>query len=187
MTYKLLLFPGDGIGPEVMAEAKAVIAFMNEAGLGAFETDEDLVGGSAYDAHGEAITDEAMEKALAADAVLFAAVGGPKWDKVPYEHRPEAAILGLRKGLGLFANLRPAICLSGACRRLVAEARARRGARHPDPARADRRRLFRRAEGDPRHRERPEARDRHAGLRHLRDRADRPRRLRAGEDAGATR
>jgi 3-isopropylmalate dehydrogenase len=110
MTQNLLLLPGDGIGPEAMAEVKAIIAFMNEAGLAAFETDEDVVGGTAYDAHGVAITDDAMRKALAADAVLFGAVGGPKWDAVPYEKRPEAALLRLRKELGVFANLRPAIC-----------------------------------------------------------------------------
>jgi 3-isopropylmalate dehydrogenase len=110
MTQKLLLLPGDGIGPEAMAEVKAVIAFMNEAGLGVFETDEDLVGGAAYDALGKPISEEAMAKALAADAVLFGAVGGPKWDAVAYELRPEAALLRLRKELGVFANLRPAIC-----------------------------------------------------------------------------
>jgi len=110
MTYRLLLLPGDGIGPETMAEVKAIIAVINEAGLAEFETEEDLVGGAAYDAHGVAISEEAMAKALAADAVLFGAVGGPKWDNVPYEHRPEAALLRLRKELGVFANLRPAIC-----------------------------------------------------------------------------
>jgi 3-isopropylmalate dehydrogenase len=110
MPQKLLLLPGDGIGPEVMAEVKTIIAFMNGEGLGDFVLDEDLAGGAAYDAHGVAITDQAMAKALAADAVLFGAVGGPKWDKVPYEQRPEAALLRLRKELGVFANLRPAIC-----------------------------------------------------------------------------
>ena len=110
MTRKLLLLPGDGIGPETMNEVKRIIAFMNEAGMAEFELDEDLVGGAAYDAHQVAITDAAMEKALAADAVLFGAVGGPKWDSVPYEQRPEAALLRLRKELGVFANLRPAIC-----------------------------------------------------------------------------
>jgi 3-isopropylmalate dehydrogenase len=83
---------------------------MNEAGLAAFETDEDLAGGAAYDVHGLAITEAAMAKAFAADAVLFGAVGGPKWDAVPYEQRPEAALLRLRKELAVFANLRPAIC-----------------------------------------------------------------------------
>jgi 3-isopropylmalate dehydrogenase len=109
-THKLLLLPGDGIGPEVMAEVKRLIAWMNDAGLGRFDTEEDLVGGAAYDAHGAAVTDATMAKAKAADAVIFGAVGGPKWDKVPYDVRPEAGLLRLRKELGLFANLRPAIC-----------------------------------------------------------------------------
>ena len=110
MAHKLLLLPGDGIGQEVMAEVRHVIAFMNEAGLGRFEIDEELVGGTSYDAHGTPLTEAALTKALAADAVLFGAVGGPKWEKVAYEHRPEAALLRLRKELGVFANLRPAIC-----------------------------------------------------------------------------
>jgi 3-isopropylmalate dehydrogenase len=109
-TQKLLLLPGDGIGVEVMAEVKKLIAWMNAQGLGQYETDEGLVGGAAYDAHQVAITDETMAKAEAADAVIFGAVGGPKWDKVPYEARPEAGLLRLRKDLALFANLRPAIC-----------------------------------------------------------------------------
>jgi len=109
-TYNLLLLPGDGIGPEVMAEVKRVIAWLNEAGPDRFEADEELVGGCAYDAHGQAISEEAMDKALAADAIILGAVGGPKWDGVPYDVRPEAGLLRLRKDLELFANLRPAIC-----------------------------------------------------------------------------
>src|SRR5437899_10716205 len=109
-TMKLLLLPGDGIGHEVMAEVKRLIAWMNQHGMGTFETEEDLVGGCAYDAHGVAITDATMAKAHASDAVIFGAVGGPKWDKVPYDVRPEAGLLRLRKELGLFANIRPAIC-----------------------------------------------------------------------------
>src|SRR5580700_9762027 len=109
-THKLLLLPGDGIGPEVMAEVKKLIAWMNAHGMGTFETDEGLVGGACYDAHGVAITDETMAKAHAADAVIFGAVGGPKWDSVPYDVRPEAGLLRLRKDLALFANLRPAVC-----------------------------------------------------------------------------
>ncbi|MBP1885555.1 3-isopropylmalate dehydrogenase [Sinorhizobium mexicanum] len=111
MTVRnLFLLPGDGIGPEAMAEVRKIIAYMNgELGAG-FVTDEGLVGGSAYDAHGAAISEGDMTKALAADAVLFGAVGGPKWDAVPYEVRPEAGLLRLRKDLELFANLRPAIC-----------------------------------------------------------------------------
>ncbi|MGA8769977.1 MAG: isocitrate/isopropylmalate family dehydrogenase, partial [Rhodomicrobium sp.] len=78
-TKKLLLLPGDGIGPEVMAEVKRVIAWLGTTGGAEFEVQKDLVGGCAYDAHGEAISDAAMEKAKAADAVLLGAVGGPKW------------------------------------------------------------------------------------------------------------
>src|SRR6202011_4955623 len=104
-THKLLLLPGDGIGPEVMAEVKKLIAWMNSRGMGTFETDEGLVGGAGYDAHGVAVTDETMAKAHAADAVIFGAVGGPKWDNVPYDVRPEAGLLRLRKDLALFANI----------------------------------------------------------------------------------
>src|ERR1700680_4097760 len=109
-TYKLLLLPGDGIGPEVMAEVKKLIAWMNAHRMGTFEIDEGLVGGACYDAHGVAVTDATMAKAHAADAVIFGAVGGPKWDNVPFDARPEAGLLRLRKELGLFANLRPAVC-----------------------------------------------------------------------------
>src|ERR1700688_4572173 len=108
VTHKLLLLPGDGIGPEVMAEVKKLIAWMNARGMGTFETDEGLVGGACYDAHKVAVTDESMAKAHAADAVIFGAVGGPKWDGVPFDVRPEAGLLRLRKDLALFANLRPA-------------------------------------------------------------------------------
>src|SRR6266481_6532336 len=109
-THKLLLLPGDGIGPEVMTEVTKLIAFMNAHGLGPFETEEALVGGSCYDVHKLAITDATMARAHAADAVIFGAVGGPNWDGVPYDVRPEAGLLRLRKELGLFANIRPAIC-----------------------------------------------------------------------------
>ena len=106
----LFLLPGDGIGPEAMGEVRHIIAYMNEAMDAGFVLDEGLVGGSAYDAHGAAISDADMAKAMAADAVLFGAVGGPKWDGVPYDARPEAGLLRLRKEMQLFANLRPAIC-----------------------------------------------------------------------------
>ncbi|MBM1172978.1 3-isopropylmalate dehydrogenase [Microvirga arabica] len=108
-THKLLLLPGDGIGPEVMREVEKIVGWFRKRGVG-FETETDLVGGSAYDAHGAAISEDAMKLAQAADAVLFGAVGGAKWDSVPYAVRPEAGLLRLRKDLGLFANLRPAIC-----------------------------------------------------------------------------
>src|SRR5271169_6253567 len=109
-THKLLLLPGDGIGPEVMAEVKRLIDWLNAKGIAHFETEQGLVGGSAYDAHKVSITEDTMAKAKAADAIIFGSVGGPKWDSVPYEARPEAGLLRLRKELGLYANLRPAIC-----------------------------------------------------------------------------
>ena len=109
-THNLLLLPGDGIGPEVMAQVERVIAFFSKQGKASFKTETALVGGCAYDAHGVAVTDETVAKAQIADAILFGAVGGPKWDKVAYEHRPEAGLLRLRKDLDLFANLRPALC-----------------------------------------------------------------------------
>src|SRR6478752_8966450 len=111
MTVRSLFrLPGDGIRPEAMGEVRKIIAFMNASKNAGFVTDEGLVGGSAYDAHGAAISEADMAKAMAADAVLFGAVGGPKWDAVPYEVRPEAGLLRLRKDLALFANLRPAVC-----------------------------------------------------------------------------
>ena len=109
-TRKLLLLPGDGVGPEAMDEVRKIIAFMNETMSAGFEIEEGLVGGSAHNAHGKSISEEDMGKAMAADAVLFGAVGGPKWDGVPYDERPEAGLLRLRKDMELFANLRPAIC-----------------------------------------------------------------------------
>jgi 3-isopropylmalate dehydrogenase len=109
-THKLLLLPGDGIGPEVMAEVKRLIDWLNASGIAHFETEQGLVGGAAYDAHKVSIGEETMAVAKAADAVIFGAVGGPKWDGVPYDARPEAGLLRLRKELALFANLRPAVC-----------------------------------------------------------------------------
>ncbi len=109
-TRKLLLLPGDGVGPETMNQMRKLIDWANREHAAGFEIEEGLVGGAAYDAHGASISEQDMAKALAADAVLFGAVGGPKWDDVAYEVRPEAGLLRLRKDLGLFANLRPAIC-----------------------------------------------------------------------------
>jgi 3-isopropylmalate dehydrogenase len=109
-SYKLLLLPGDGIGPEVMGEVKKLIAWMNKNGKARFDTEEALVGGACYDAHRISVTDETVAKAKNADAIIFGSVGGPKWDKVPYDARPEAGLLRLRKDLGLFANIRPAVC-----------------------------------------------------------------------------
>jgi 3-isopropylmalate dehydrogenase len=109
-THSLLLLPGDGIGPEVMAEVERVVAFFNKRGKVQFKTDTGLVGGAAIDTFGVPLDSGTLAKAEAADAIVFGAVGGPKWDKVAYERRPEAGLLRLRKDLDLFANLRPAIC-----------------------------------------------------------------------------
>ena len=109
-TYKLLLLPGDGIGPEVMAEVEKVAAWFGSAGLASFEIERGLVGGCAYEAGGKPISDSDMALAAAADAILLGAVGGPAWAAVPFDLRPEAGLLRLRKDLQLFANLRPAIC-----------------------------------------------------------------------------
>jgi 3-isopropylmalate dehydrogenase len=109
-THKLLLLPGDGIGTEVMAEVQRLIDWLNKQGIASFETETGLVGGAAYDADKVAITDATVAKAKAADAIILGAVGGPKWASVPYDARPEAGLLRLRKDLELFANLRPAVC-----------------------------------------------------------------------------
>jgi 3-isopropylmalate dehydrogenase len=109
-THKLLLLPGDGIGTEVMAEVKRLIDWLNKRGIARFEIETGLVGGASYDADKVSITDATMALAQAANAVIFGAVGGPKWDSVPYDVRPEAGLLRLRKDMALFANLRPAIC-----------------------------------------------------------------------------
>ena len=109
-TYNLFLLPGDGIGPEVLTEVEKVARFLDKSGIASFNMERGLVGGSAYDAHGQSISEEHMAMAHAADAVIFGAVGGPKWDGVPYDVRPEAGLLRLRKDLALYANLRPAVC-----------------------------------------------------------------------------
>ncbi len=109
---KILLLPGDGIGPEVVSEVKKIINWFNSKRSLDFETDEDLVGGVAYDKHGTPITDEVFYKALESEAVILGAVGGPKWDNLDFSKKPERALLKLRKELKLFANLRPAICFS---------------------------------------------------------------------------
>jgi 3-isopropylmalate dehydrogenase len=108
---KLLVLPGDGIGPEVMREARRVIEWMGRRRAVSFEIEEDLVGGAAVDAFNIPIRDSTIALAREADAVLFGSVGGPKWDSVGFDRRPELAILRLRKELDLFANLRPATVL----------------------------------------------------------------------------
>ncbi|MBI1273056.1 MAG: 3-isopropylmalate dehydrogenase [Alphaproteobacteria bacterium] len=106
---KILLLPGDGIGPEAMGVTRKVIEWFGAKRGLKFEISERPVGGASIDAHGEPVTDAALAEAKAADAVLLGAVGGPKWDKVDYKIRPEAGLLRLRKELDLFANLRPAL------------------------------------------------------------------------------
>jgi 3-isopropylmalate dehydrogenase len=106
----MLILPGDGIGPEAMRQVRRIIKWMETNRAVNFDITEDLVGGAAYEAHGVPITDETMDAAMATDAVLFGAIGGPKWDELPFELRPERALLRLRKEMDLFANLRPAIC-----------------------------------------------------------------------------
>jgi 3-isopropylmalate dehydrogenase len=108
---KLLVLPGDGIGPEVMREVRRVLDWMDRRRMVTFELSEDLVGGASLDARGVPITEETMVKAREADAILFGSVGGPKWEGLGFDKRPEIAILRLRKELDLFANLRPAIVL----------------------------------------------------------------------------
>ena len=110
MTYMLLLLPGDGIGPELMIETRRVLSWFSANRNLSFSIEEDLVGGAAFDKHGIPATEEMMQKALSADAVLFGAVGGPQWDKLPFLLKPEQGLLRLRKDLRLFANLRPALC-----------------------------------------------------------------------------
>jgi 3-isopropylmalate dehydrogenase len=106
---KLLILPGDGIGPEVMREVRRIIDWMDRKRAIRFEIEEGLVGGAAIDAEGVPVSEATMKKALASDAVLFGAVGGPKWDDLPFDKRPERGLLRLRKDLDLFANLRPAV------------------------------------------------------------------------------
>ena len=108
---KLLILPGDGIGPEVMREVRRVIDWMDRRRMVTFDVSEDYVGGASIDAKGTPITDSCLQSAKEADAILFGSVGGPKWDKLGFDMRPEIAILRLRKDLDLFANLRPAIVL----------------------------------------------------------------------------
>jgi len=104
MSRNVLILPGDGIGPEVMAQVRRLLDR-----IGGFSISEGLVGGSSYDAHGTPLTDDTMAEALKADAVLLGAVGGPKWDSLPFADKPERGLLRLRKDMELFANLRPAL------------------------------------------------------------------------------
>ena len=107
---KLLLLPGDGIGPEVVGEVRKIVEWFNKKKSLDFKIEEGLVGGASYEKHKKPITDEVFYKALESEAVILGAVGGPKYDNLEFSKRPERALLKLRKELKLFANLRPAIC-----------------------------------------------------------------------------
>jgi 3-isopropylmalate dehydrogenase len=106
---KILVLPGDGIGPEIMGEVMRVIEFFDRRNIARFDVSEGLVGGAAYDASGVPLTDDTLARAMSADAVLFGSVGGPKWESLPFELQPERGLLRLRKDMDLFANLRPAV------------------------------------------------------------------------------
>ena len=106
---KLLILPGDGIGPEAVDEVKKIIDFLNKKNCFSIIVEEDLVGGACLDKNKVPIKEETIEKAKKSDAVLLGAVGGPKWDNLPFKERPEQGLLKLRSDLELFANLRPAI------------------------------------------------------------------------------
>ncbi len=105
---KILLLPGDGIGPEVVIQAKKILDFFSKNTDKKFETEEALLGGCAFDAVGTPFPQETLKLAKESDAILLGAVGGPKWESLEYKHRPERGLLGIRKELELFANLRPA-------------------------------------------------------------------------------
>ncbi|HXS42759.1 MAG TPA: 3-isopropylmalate dehydrogenase [Stellaceae bacterium] len=106
---KILSLPGDGIGPEVMRQVGRVVEWFDKRRIASFDVAEDLVGGAAFDKHGTPLAEETMKRALESDAVLFGAVGGPKWDNLPFAQKPERGLLRLRKDMDLFANLRPAL------------------------------------------------------------------------------
>jgi 3-isopropylmalate dehydrogenase len=110
--FKICVFPGDGIGPEVMREALKVLQVISERFGATFDIREGFVGGAAYEHCGEPLPEESLNLALESDAVLLGAVGGPKWDGLDYQYRPERALLGLREKLGLFANLRPVVAFA---------------------------------------------------------------------------
>jgi len=105
----LLFLPGDGIGPEVMKEVRRVIDWMDKRRAVSFDIKEGLIGGAAIDKAGVPLPEETLDAAKNSDAVLMGAVGGPKWELLPFNVQPERGLLGIRKGLGLFANLRPAL------------------------------------------------------------------------------
>ena len=174
VTQRIVLLPGDGIGPEIMASARELLA-----AVGDFDIEEQLVGGASIDANGSPLTDEVLAACRGADAVLLAAVGGPKWDTTdPDAPRPEQGLLGLRKELGPVREPAAGAPEPRAARRQPAQARPHRGHRPARGARAHRRHLLRRARPERRHRVR------HLRLQRGRDRAHRPRGVPAGAAEG---
>ena len=180
---KLLILAGDGIGPEVMRQVARVLDWFGKKRAVSFDVQEGLVGGCSIDKHGVPITDAVMADAMSADAVLLGAVGGPKWDSLPFEKKPERGLLRLRKDMELFANLRPA---------LVFDALVDASSLKPELVRGLDLMIVRELTGgvyfgSPRGIEtlpgRHPPRRQHPGLHHARDRPRRPRRLRAGAPA----
>ena len=108
-TYNITLLPGDGIGPEIVGGAVTVLNAVGKKFNHTFSYTEADIGGCAIDKHGTSLPQETIDKCLASDSVLLGAVGGPKWDGVPADIRPESGLLGIRKALGLYSNLRPSI------------------------------------------------------------------------------
>ncbi|MEO1337992.1 MAG: isocitrate/isopropylmalate family dehydrogenase, partial [Myxococcota bacterium] len=107
MEAKIVILPGDGIGPEIVAQAKRVLQAVADANRHTFIFEEKLIGGAAIDSFGQALPQDTLSSCRAADGILLGAVGGPKWDDPTSAVRPEQGLLGIRKALGLFANLRP--------------------------------------------------------------------------------
>jgi Isocitrate/isopropylmalate dehydrogenase len=108
-SYKLLVLPGDGIGPEVMSEVLKVASCIEDLSSVNFEIEQDEIGGAAYDKYGTPLSEETLKKAKNSHAVLLGAVGGSKWDNLDFSLKPEQGLLRIRKELDLYANLRPAI------------------------------------------------------------------------------
>src|SRR5574344_1751795 len=109
MSKNILFLPGDGIGPEIMETARRVMEWFNDKRSLGMNIIDDQIGGAAYEKYGTPLAAETLKKALEVDAVIMGAVGGPKWANISYDKRPEAGLLEIRKKMGLFANLRPAM------------------------------------------------------------------------------
>ncbi len=151
MSLKIAVMPGDGIGIEIVAEAVKILNHYKSSGRIDVELEEAPVGGAGYDAAGKPLPDETLALARASDAILFGAIGGPEYDGLARELRPERGLLALRSELELFANLRPAILYPQLADASSLKARGSIRPRYHDRSRIDRRYLFRRT---TRHRDR---------------------------------